>query len=193
MKKLLLVFPFFILAAAIIIMMIPRRSPIEKAFDGAIDAANAHDFARFSTYVDVNGLVKSYEKIAAAWGGNTNLPGNDSDYNNEIENRIRYFIETERIPDPDRFRRLISHRISGENAVATLALDLKHYAVICTTSVMLHSMDKTKWQITGIDLSRVWERVRNSSGDGSRSSLPGQMEELTPSRMIRDIVFDPGR
>ncbi len=192
MKKLLLVFPFLILAAAIIIMMIPRRSPVEKAFDEAIDAANAHDYARFSKYVDVNGLVKSYAKIAGGWGGNTNLPGNESDYYSEIENGIRYFIETERIPDPDRFRRLISHRISGQNAVASLVLDLKRYAVICTTSVMLRSMNKAKWKITGIDLLRVWDKVKNSHGGGIGSPLTGQMEELTPSRMIRDIVFDAG-
>jgi hypothetical protein len=192
MKKLLLIMPFIIIIAAIIIMIIPRRSPIERTFDRAIDAANSHDYARFCRYVDIRRVIISYLNLADRPGSNSHLPGNQAGYDDEIERRVQYYIETERIPDPDRFRRLISSSISDDRARALIAFELKRYSVVCTTSVSLRLTSESIWQIKSIDLRRIYSKVKNAANvrNNPANRYPIPAGDLTPEDLIRDILYD---
>ncbi len=184
--------PFVIIIAAIIIMIFPRRSPIERTFDRAIDAANSHDYARFCRYVDIKSVIMSYLNLAEGSGRSSYFPGNQAGYSDEIERRVQYYIETERIPDPDRFRRLISTRISGDRAQAQIAFELKRYSVVCTTSVSLRLTSESIWQIKSIDLRRIYDKVKNAAytlnNPANRYPIPAG--DLTPEDLIRDILYD---
>ncbi len=133
----------YILLAAIIILIAVivicatgfNSSPIIKTFDSAINAANFHDYSKFSRYVNTQGLIRSYIELQErenpmGWAG-------QSSYTNMLDERIRYFIETEQIPDANRFKRLINPHIIGQKGDVSLILDLKNYSVVCTTSVSL--------------------------------------------------------
>lgn len=188
MKKLYLIISLLTLIGVIIICAIPIRSPVERTFDRAIDSANSHDYLKFCQYVDVKGLIGSYLKISEEEKGNGFLSPEQGENYADIEQNIKYFIETEQIPDPDRFRRIISTKIEGEDATAMIALDMRYYSVVCTTSVSLRLL-KPGWQITGIDLEKVWSKVQRSETLKPYSS--GHMPEaLSPKNMISNIIFD---
>jgi hypothetical protein len=186
MKRLLVIIPFVIIIAAIIILLIPNRSPIERTFDAAIEAANSHDYARFSRYVDTRGLIKSYLSLSSVSGDQS--PGNID----ELERQVQDYIETERLPDPDRFRRLISTRISGQKAEAQIALDLRRYAVVCTTSVYLYSRPDSGWQIQSIELDKVYREIRIAAYQQNNPLIRRtlQLQPLTPEAMVWAILYN---
>jgi hypothetical protein len=188
MKKLYLVISIMTVLGLVIICAIPIGSPIQRTCDRAIDSANAHDYAKFCQYIDVKGLIESYLKISNEKRGcgltSTEPPENSDD----IEKSIEYFINTEQIPNPDRFRKIFSTKINGDYATAMIALDVKHYSVVCTTFVSLRLL-KSRWQITEVDFERVWNKVRRS--EKINPYLSGQIPlTLTPKNIISEIIFD---
>jgi hypothetical protein len=106
--------------------------------------------------------------------------------------RVRYFIETERIPDSDRFKNLVSTRITEDKARAQIALELKRYSITCTTSVYLYSRPDSGWQIQNIGLGQIFRKMRDASmqRNKSKNGSASSMEPLTPEVMVRDILYD---
>jgi hypothetical protein len=211
MRYITLIALIALMAAIIICATILHVSPIQKAFDGAIEAVNSHDYPRFCRYVDTHRLIKSYVDLQERenpmkWAG-------QSSYLELLDSRLQYFIETEHIPNSDRFKKLINPHIIGKQASVSLVLDIKKYSVICTTSVNLQLTD-SGWQIDGIDLQKIWERVTaiRQSGKGKidpaliqkwqntygilkqgqlQSNIDtGQQEAVTPATLILAIIYD---
>jgi hypothetical protein len=188
MKKQYLIISLLTIIGLIIICAIPFKSPIQRTFDRAIKSANSHDYVKFCQYVDIKGIMRSYLKVEDKEKGNGFSSPEQAENSDDIERSIEYFIETEQIPDLNRFRRIFSTKIEGENATAMIALDARHYSVICTTSVTLRLL-KSGWQLTGIDLEKVWNKVKRAEATKLFSS--GQIPEaLTLKNMISDIIFD---
>jgi hypothetical protein len=192
MKKLLVIMPLLIIVAAIIIMIIPRRSAVERTFDRAIDAANSHDYARFRKYVDIRGLINSYLSLADQWGPNSYTPWDRKGKAEELERHVQYYIETERIPDPDRFKRLISTHIRGADAEASIVFELRRYSLVCTTTVYLGLTSDSAWQIKSIDLRRIYDRVKNAAyaRRNPAERYPVEPGDLTPEFLIESIMYD---